>query len=498
MKKTRPWNPDQSYLFPPSPRDWLPEEHLVYFILDVIAQLDLSPLTRAIDANDARGERPYPPAMMLALFVYGYCVGVFSSRRIAKATYEDIAFRVIAGECHPHFTRINAFRHEHLEVFKDLFLQILKLCQKAGLVKLGHVAIDGTKVQGNASKHKAMSYARMQKEEQRLKEEIEELIRRAEEIDAEEDALYGEGKTGEEIPEELRRRESRLEKIRQAQAELEREAKRTRIRELKNLSKANEKLAEKSPDSKEGKSANTRAVKQRAEAEKLSKHLNDNDTGSGKPNADITPEGLETHHIPCTAEGQPTEKAQFNFTDADSRIMESHGTFLQGYNCQLAVDEEHQIIVAQAVTNQCPDNNHLMPLLRQTDKNCGSSPEKATADAGYWKPTHESECAEMGIDVYIAQKRKRHQEEAGAEADTDSSGEERQSMSRKLTSEKGKRIYARRKAVVEPVNGQIKESRGFRRFHLRGFSGVRGEWDLVTACHNLLKLYRYGLRPMPA
>jgi transposase len=498
MKKTRVWNPDQSYLLPPSPREWLPEDHLVYFILDVISQLDLSSLMRAMDAKDDRGERPYAPAMMLALFVYGYCVGVFSSRRIAKATYEDIGFRVIAGECHPHFTRISAFRRNNLSAFKDLFLQILKLCQKAGLVKLGHVAIDGTKLQGNASKHKAMSYERMQKEEKRLKDEIDELIRRAEEIDTEEDACYGVGNTGEEIPEELRRRESRLDKIRQAQAELEQEAKHTRIRDLEKLAEANEELARKNPDSNDGKSAKTRATTQRTEAQKLSEQLNDEDNDPDKSDPYITPEGLETHHVPCTADGKPTPKAQMNFTDADSCIMESQGTYLQGYNCQLAVDEEYQIIVAQALTNQPPDNNHLMPLLQQTNDNCGSSPETATADAGYWKPTHESDCDKMGIDVYVAQKRKKHQEKPGDEADTKSSDEERQSMARKLTSEKGKLIYARRKAVVEPVNGQIKEVRGFRRFHLRGFTQVRGEWDLVTACHNLLKLYRYHPSLIPA
>jgi len=214
VKSYRPWHPEQSFLMPPSPNDWLPEGHLVYFILDVVKALDLGEITRAVDARDARGEKPYSPVMMTALLLYAYCVGVYSSRRIERATYEDVAFRVISGGEHPHFTRIAAFRRRHLDAFAGIFVQSIEVCREAGMVSLGLVAIDGTKMQGNASKHKAMSYERMGEQEQRLRVEIESLLQRAEEADQSEDNRFGASQQEEDLPEELRRREGRLEKRR--------------------------------------------------------------------------------------------------------------------------------------------------------------------------------------------------------------------------------------------------------------------------------------------
>src|SRR6266581_691087 len=262
MKSYRPWSPTQSFLLPPSPLEWLPEGHLAYFVLEAVQTLDLSAIEDAIQAKDARGERPYSPAMMVALLVYGYSVGVFSSRRLARETYEDVAFRVLAGGEHPHFTTVNQFRLEHRQALAKLFVQVLRLCKKAGLVKLGHVAFDGTKVGANASKHKAMSYKRMQEEERRLAAEVEALLAKADETDSREDAQYGVGKAPEDLPEELQRRESRLSRIREAKAALEKEATDARAEELREQARIQrEKAGDESVNATERKCAATRAEK---------------------------------------------------------------------------------------------------------------------------------------------------------------------------------------------------------------------------------------------
>jgi transposase len=272
MKSYRSWSPSQSFLLPPSPLEWLPEGHLAYFVLELAQALDLSQVEDAIQEKDGRGERPYAPAMMVGLIVYGYCTGVFSSRRLARATHEDVAFRVIAGGEHPHFTTVNQFRLVHREALAELFLQVLKMCGKAGLVKLGHVAIDGTKIAANASKHKAMSYKRMKEEEQRLKAEVAALLAKADEADAQEDAQYGAGKAPEDLPEELQRREARLARIQEAKAALETEAAAARAEELRELAEGQrEKADDEREDPAERKRAATRAAKSEAQAAELSK-----------------------------------------------------------------------------------------------------------------------------------------------------------------------------------------------------------------------------------
>ncbi len=358
--------------------DWLPKGHLAYFILDVVGELDLSAIEARIHEKDARGTRPYSPEMMVALLLYGYCVGVFSSRKIERGTYEDVAFRVLAGGEHPHFTTINGFRKEHLGALRSLFLQVLKLCQAAGLVKLGHIALDGTKVQGNASKHKAMSYERMLKSELQLTEEIDALMRRSEEVDSAEDERFGKGQREEDVPAELHRREKRLKKIREAKARLEAEAAEARARALREQAARARERSETSDDATGRKRAATIAKKQAAQAKELAPDKDDDDLEPPK-----TGDGLPKHEPQAATDGKPRDKAQMNFTDPDSRIMESGGAFLQGYNGQIAVDEAQQIIVAQSVSNLSPDNGALIPLLEQVRANCGRLARATTADAGY-------------------------------------------------------------------------------------------------------------------
>jgi transposase len=307
MKRCRPWNVEQSHLLPPSPSDWLPEGHLAYFIIDIVNVLDLSAITRALDAKDARGERPYSPVMMTALLLYAYSVGVFSSRRIERATYEDVAFRVITGGQNPHHTRISDFRRRHIDAFAGLFAQSVELCQEAGLVKLGTIAIDGTKVQANASKHKAMSYERMNKEEKKLTEEIASLLQRAEAADRDEDARFGEGQRDEDLPAELRRREGRLDKLRAAKRALEREAVETRIAELESQAARQEQSAVEHPDPSERKRAATRAAKSRNQADELAERINDDEP---PPSGGVTSQGFETHRTKSTPDGEPHPKAQ--------------------------------------------------------------------------------------------------------------------------------------------------------------------------------------------
>jgi transposase len=448
-KTYRPYDPSQAYLFPPSPHDWLPEGHLAYFVLDLVKSLDLRRITSKYE-RELRGYPPHDPRMMVALLIYGYCVGVRSSRQIEKKAHEDVAFRVLAGGSQPDHTCVSEFRRKHLDAFVALFGEVVTLCQKAGLVKLGHVAIDGTKVKANASKHKAMSYERMMSEEKRLKALVEQIVAEAESVDAAEDAEFGKGKRGDEITDELLRNpKTRMARIQQLRAELEAEA----------------------------------AEQQKAKAARDS----DDDpppTGAGE---------LPSHQVPRDKQGKPTPKAQRNFTDADSRIMKSGGDFVQAFNCQAAVDSEHQIIVAQLVTNQPPDVEHLPAVMELTALHCGEMPTIVTADAGYFSAENVAYATTQGVAVYIPTERWKHgQVPALVRGRAPRDMTLKQEMTRKLRTKRGRAIYARRKAIVEPVFGQIKAVRGIREFLLRGLEKVRGEWSLITLTHNLLKLFRSG------
>ncbi len=483
-KEYRHWAPEQAYLFPPSPREWLPEGHLANFVLDVVRELDLGAIEAAIQKKDPRGERPYAPKMMTALLLYGYCVGVYSSRKLERATYEDVATRVIAGECHPHFTTINTFRLEHREALAELFLQVLKLCRRAGLVKMGHVALDGTKVQANASKHKAMTYRRMTEEEKRLSAEIEVLLERADDADIREDAKYGRGKRGDELPEELRFRESRLRRIREAKEKLQEEGAAARAAELReNAAALRKKADEIGCPPKERVTAETLAAKSDKRADELAPRDDDDDDGGT-----TTATELPKHRIATTPDGTPKDDAQRNFTDAESRIMVRNGVFMQAYNAQAVVTEE-QIIVAHGLTNTGADAEQLVPMLARTRENCGRFPDTCSADNGYLSQANASYCDAHGVEALLGVKKK----DNDPWPPTTDSAHMRFAMRLKLLSTDGKAKYERRKVMIEPVFGQIKSAMGFRRLSLRGLAKAASEWGIVATCHNLLKLFRASL-----
>lgn len=424
----RPYDPDQPFLMPVSMREWLPGGHLAYFISDVADHLDLSAIMNHYE--EEKGYPPYHPAMMVKVLLYAYCIGVPSSRKIAKRLEEDIAFRVLAANNTPDFRTISDFRKGHLKALAALFVQVLRLCQRAGLVKLGHVSLDGTKIKANASKHKAMSYKRMKEEEARLEAEVQDLLRKAQAVDEEEDCTYGKNRRGDELPKELAFRESRLKKIREARAALEAEA--------------------------------------RMEAEQRQ------DKG-GK------------------ATGVPEDKAQRNFTDPESRIMPLSGgkQFEQAYNAQAAVDSANQIIVAAEVTDRPSDKGQAMPMMQQVEENTGRLPREMSADAGYFSSDEVTRLTAASIDVYMPPDKMCHtvkmSEAPRGRIPRCLSVADR--MRRKLRTKHGKKRYALRKELPEPVFGQIKQARGFRQFLLRGKEKVQAEWRLICAGHNMLKLF---------
>ncbi len=484
MKGYRPYSPNQSYLLPPSPGEWLPEGHLVYFVLDLVAELDLGPIEQRLQAKDPRGERPYSPRMMVALLLYGYATGVFSSRRIARATYEDVGFRVLAAGGHPHFTTVNEFRAMHRAALAGLFLDVLRLCRRAGLVKLGHVAIDGTKMKANASKHKAMSYDRMAKDEARLKAEIEALLARADQTDEAEDAQHGVGQEPEDVPAELKRRHDRLAKIRAARAALEREAADARAAEL--IALADELRATAAAPTTSPQAAGA-AMTLAAQRDQQAAELDDDDRDPPPPGPD---DDLPRHAPPTTPAGAPTPGAQRNFTDPDSRIMLRDGGFLQAYNAQIAVDEAHQIIVAAAVGNQSPDAQYFAPMLDRIVDNCDAVPAATTGDAGYFSARNVHAAEHMGTEPFLALARQRRSEPSAPAPAPAAPDDTRSRMQATLADPRGRAIYARRKATVEPVFGQIRAARGFHHFSFRGLWKTRCEWLLVCLTHNILKLYR--------
>lgn len=481
------------FVLPPSPREWLRDDHLVYFVLDVLQTLDISAIEQKLQDRDARGNQPHHPRMMVGLVIYGYCVGVRSSRKIERATYEDVPFRVLAGGAHPDHTRISEFRREHLADLKALFLEVLCLCREAGLVRLGHVALDGTKVQANASKHKAMSYAGMNKAEAELQREIEEILADAEAQDQTEDERYGKGNRGGGLPEELRRREDRLKKIQEAKKKLEAEAAATRARELKERAREKRRLADTAPEDEEARRRRL-ANKVAGQAGAATAGANRKAREAGEPPPDLSPASdaeLPFHEVKSDRHGKPKPKAQRNFTDPDSGIMVKAGEFLQAYNCQTAVDGEHLIIVAECVTNQAADAPHFSSMLDSVKENTGAVPEVVSADTGYCSEENIIAGKELGTDPHIATGRKKYSGPPTEikEGPPPENLSEREQMAHKLQTVEGHKIYSRRKCIAEPVFGQIKEARGMRRFLLRGLEKVGGEWSLICLGHNLLKLF---------
>ena len=382
-KSFRPWNPEQTLLLPPSPVDWLPENQLVLFWLDLAGELDLEEIHAVYRQKDPRGEKAYEPRMLVVLLLYAYCVGLPSSRMIEKACWEDAAFRVLTGNQQPDHGRISDFRRRHLPALAGLFLQVLRLYHKAGLVSLGQVALDGTKVKANASKHKAMSHERMLKSERQLEAEMRALLRKAEIIDVQEDGQYGKGKRGDELPEELQRRSSRLEWIRKAKAELEAEAIAAKARPRDQQAEVAEQeveVAEASGDEPRSKRAArpSRGVRKRADdAQKLAMEKAEA-AGlelSTVAAAETDPLAMPQRTLPTDAAANPNPSAQRNFTDPDSRILKCADGWIQGYNAQAAVDGDHQVIVAIGVSNQASDAVHLLPMLKRIEVNTGQVPE---------------------------------------------------------------------------------------------------------------------------
>jgi transposase len=448
MTKTyRDWSSDQAYLFPPSPHDWLPEGDLVYFLLDTVATVDLSPIFAHYE-RELRGQPPFHPRMMVALLLYCYATGTRSSRKIMRRCQVDVACRVIVGEDIPDFRTISDFRKVHLARLEDLFVEVLKLCALAGLARVGTIALDGTKVKANASRHKAMSYDRMKSEEARLKEEIAKFLAEAESTDRAEDLQHGPDRQGDELPEELARRQSRLAKIQEARKLLE---ERARVE------------------------ATEEAARRQAE-------------GKSPPKAP-------------PAEAVPDPKDQINFTDPESRIMKaSNKGWDQCGNAQ-AVTNEQQIILAADVTDQANDARQAVPMVDQTRANLDAAGVKeaikaALGDAGYYSETNAADLKQRGIDPYLATERLKHHEKiAAAPRGRIPKGlSAKQRMARKLRTKTGRAMYAKRKGMIEPIFGQLKQVLGFRQFSMRGLASMRGEWRLMATVHNLLKLWRHDQR----
>ncbi len=457
MKKRtrfRQYNRGQVLAFPPNPQEWLPEGDLAYFIDDVVGTLDLSAIYANYD-NARGGQPPYHPMLMVSLLVYSYCVGTVSSRKIETATYNLVPLRVLCCDEHPDHDTIAEFRRRNLQELSGLFVQILRLCQKAGLVKLGHISIDGTKVKANASKHKAMSYGRMEKKAKELQQQVESLLKKAEATDIDEDTLYGKGNRGDELPLELRFKQSRLSKIQEAKQALEQEARHE-------------------------------AEKKKAEYESKKKAWQDKQGRKGKS--------------PKPPSDKPDPKKQRNFTDPESRIMPSQGrsNFIQGYNCQAAVDDKAQIIVANNVTQDSNDKKQLQPVLDKVKSNmAGQLPKALSADSGYFSEDNCSHLESQHVDGYISTGKQKHGETVAPapRGRIPKTATIKERMSRKLRTKRGRCTYSKRKHIVEPVFGQIKQFRGFRQFSMRGYVKCQGEWDLVCLTHNILKLFRSGWVP---
>jgi transposase len=458
---------------------------LVFFVLSFVEQLDLSDIERRLQAKDPRGERPYSPVMMVGLLLYGYATGVFSSRRLQRATVEDVAFRVLAAGEHPHFTTINQFRADHREALSGLFVQVLAACQSAGLVKLTHVAIDGTKMKANASKHKAMSHDRMVKDQARLRSEVETWLARAEATDAEEDAAFGEY----DPQEEVRLREERLAKMNAALEALKKETARARAAKLRGQAvELQAKAQEPTRSPTKRAEAATLAKKRVQQALALDNSNKDDDDQKPPPGPD---DDLPRNSPPATKDGKPKPKAQRNFTDPQSRIMLRDGAFIQAYNAQIAVDDGHQIIVAAALSNQAPDAEYFEPMLNRIVDNCDAVPACVTADSGYFSAANVRFAEHMGTEPFISVG-KHHNDGRPADAQPalQHATPARMMMRAILGTREGRAAYARRKSTVEPVFGQVRAARGFGQMSFRGLWKNRCEWSFVCLTHNLLKLFR--------
>jgi transposase len=451
-KRFREYNQSQSFLLPPSLDDWLPEDHEARFISDVVEDLlDLSAIYDSYVKAD--GYPPYDPSMMLKLLLYAYSTGVTSSREMERCCHVNVAFRWLAANAAPDYRSISRFRRRHLVAIDALFVQVLALCAEAGLLKLGRVALDGTKLRASASRHKAMSHDRMGPRIEALEEEVRTILAEAEAADAAEDAEFGEDKRGDEVPAELARRETRLAKLRAAKEAIEAEAKE------KAAKTAGQRAKDKGGTEDQARAAGEQAAKT------------------------------------ATADG----RAQRNFTDPESRMMKTNDGYHYAFNAQAVVDEEAQVVLAHSVSNQAADAPHLIEMIEATEANLGAAdieenPDTLIADAGYFSEANVNDATDAGVDVLIATGRIKHHERVSpaprGPIPRDATVKEK--MARRLRTKAGRADYARRKAIVEPVFGQMKvrQRAGFLR--LRGLEGAQGEWALHVLCHNLRKLAQAG------
>jgi transposase len=457
-KVFRSWDVDQAMLLPPSVRELVPAGHLAHFVRDLVRDdLDLSAILD--EYSEERGFPPYHPAMMTALLLYSYCQGIYSSRKMAAACEQRVDVMAVTALQKPDFRTISDFRKRHLKALGALFAQVLLLCEQAGLVKLGHVALDGTKIKANASKHKVMSYGRMKLREAELAAEVQKWLAQAAATDAAEDEALGRERRGDELPDWVQSKQARLAKMREAMAALEAEA-----------------AAE-----AEAEAAQARAA---AAATPCKPPAEGADDGSGG-DAQTPPESP-----PAPVAKAPPDKAQRNFTDPESRIMKTPNGFEQAYNAQAVVDAGSQVIVAESLTNAGNDKQQVVPLAAEIEGNLGRVPKELSADSGYCSEANLEELDRLGIRGYVATGRQKHGATSATGKGAGRDGSRVQGMSRRLKQGGHRSRYRLRKQTVEPVFGQIKAARGFRQFHLRGLENVAEEWRLICTAHNLLKLAR--------
>jgi transposase len=440
MSKTfRAWDVDQAWLLPASVHQFVAPGHLAHFVRDTVREaLDLSAITCVYKTE--QGQPPYHPGMLVALLLYGYSRGIYASRQLARGCEERVDFMAVCGLNKPDFRTVSDFRKRHLPALQLLFVQVLRLCQAAGLVKLGHVAVDGTKLRANASKHKAMSYKHMVSQEPKLAAEVASWLDRADVADAAEDAQHGPDRRGDETPDWMADKQRRLERIRAAKAQLEAEAKAD-------------------PDAM--------------------------DPDGPGPSSGMQERGARKDKPADT----PPDKAQRNFTDPDSRIMPSGGGFIAGYNAQIAVDAAHQIIVAQRLITNPADFAGLIPLVDQARMNLGRKLREVSGDTGFATEANLDAMAERRVRAYLSPGRIRHGDTAPAAGRILKRKPRMQAMAQTIRRAGRRTRYRLRKQVVEPVFGHIKQARGFRQFLLRGLTKVRAEWAMICTAHNLLKLH---------
>ena len=462
-KTFRAYDPGQVLLMPPSIADWVPEDHLARFVSELVDEvIDLEPFLAVF--TEKRGFPPYDPRLMLKVLIYGYTTGVRSSRKIEKACHDDVAFRFLAANQAPDFRSVARFRRRHLAALDALFLEILKLCRQAGMVKLGRVGLDGSKVRANASRRKAMSYKRMTEREADLQAEVDDLLADAEATDTAEDDKFGPDGRDDDLEGEMARRESRLAKIRRAKADLEADA----------------------------------ARRAAADAARKTWHKTaGGDDATAERRYDDTAGAADQ----AAAEATVPDKAQRNFTDPDSRIMKtSDGSFHYCYNAQTAADEANQVIVATRLSNRSADCPEFVELLDDVTANCGTPPGQVVADAGYFSEDNVAAADQRGVDALIATGRLKHGEKPAAapRGRIANNATVKQRMARKLRTKPGRASYARRKAIIEPVFGQIDTVQGGKQVLLRGEQAAAQEWRFVAACHNVRKLFNYTTPARPA